>query len=171
MRFSIAAIIRRLRAPRHKLSVARGVWFRLRQDLRERGLNGSRESGAFLLGEQWGDTRRISDYVLYDDLDPHCLDSGIVRFNGSYFGSLWAECERRGLEVVADVHVHPFGEGQSKSDRNHPMISQAGHLALIIPNFAAEPVTAERLGIYQYLGGKEWLPVPSGERRSYFLVS
>ncbi|WP_439599935.1 hypothetical protein [Devosia sp.] len=171
MNFSIAAIIRRLRAPRHRVSVARHVWVRLRHDLRDRGLQASRESGAFLLGERRGGTARISDYVLYDDLDPHCLDSGIVRFNGAYYGALWAECEKRSLDVVADVHVHPFGEGQSNSDRNHPMISQAGHLALIIPNFVAEPVRIERLGIYRYLGGKKWLPVPGRERRSFFLVS
>jgi hypothetical protein len=170
MNFSIAAIIRRLRAPRHRLSIARDVWGRLRRDLRDRGLNASRESGAFLLGERNGGIARISDYVLYDDLDSQCLESGIVRFSGAYYGALWAACEQRGLDVVADVHVHPFGEGQSDSDRNHPMISQAGHLALIIPDFAAEPVRIERLGIYRYLGGKKWLPVPGPERRSFFLV-
>lgn len=95
-----------------------------------------------------------------------CTNNFVEHFEDRRF-----ECDRRGLEVVADVHVHPFGEGQSNSDRNHPMISHAGHLALIIPNFAAEPVTVERLGMYRYLGGKKWLPVPSEERRSYFLVS
>lgn len=171
MNFSIAAIIRRLLAPRHELSVAREVWVRLRADLRDRGRHASRESGAFLLGTRRGGAARISDYVLYDDLDPHCLDTGIVRFNGAYYGALWAECDKRGLDVVADVHVHPFGEGQSDSDRNHPMISQKGHVAMIIPNFASEPVRIARVGIYRYQGGKKWLPVPPPERRSFFYAS
>ena len=79
---------------------------------------------------------RIVDFILYDDLDPHALDTGIVRFDGRYFGALWDICKRRGLSVVADVHVHPGGSGQSASDREHPMISRAGHIALILPDFA-----------------------------------
>ena len=51
--------------------------------------------------------------------------------------TLWDICKRRGLTVVADVHVHPGGAGQSDSDRDHPMISRAGHIALILPDFAA----------------------------------
>ena len=46
----------------------------------------------------------------------------------------------RGLTVVADVHVHPGDSGQSNSDRAYPMISQAGHIALILPRFARKPI-------------------------------
>lgn len=169
MNFSIAAIIRRLLAPRHELSVDGVVWQRLRRDLRARGLNASRESGAFLLGTRNGRSARITDYILYDDLDPHSLDTGIVRFNGAYYGALWAACEERQLDVVADIHVHPLGEDQSDSDRHYPMISQAGHVALILPRFAAEPIHAGRVGIYRYLGGKKWSPVPTRQRRAFFI--
>ena len=34
------------------------------------------------------------------------------------------------MTVVADVHVHPGGSGQSLSDREHPMIAVAGHVAV-----------------------------------------
>lgn len=170
MNFSIAGTIRRLLAPRHRLSVSWFVWRRLGADLRARGRDKSRESGAFLLGRSEGNAARIVDYVLYDDLDPRCLDTGIVRFNGNYFGTLWDICARRGLSVVADVHVHPLGSGQSESDQNHPMISQAGHLALIIANFASQPVRIPETGIYRYLGGKRWESIPLGERAAFFHV-
>ena len=51
-------------------------------------------------------------------------------------------CKARGLTVVADVHTHPSGAEQSGSDRAHPIIARAGHLALIVPNFAAATATA-----------------------------
>jgi hypothetical protein len=56
--------------------------------VRERGRNASRESGAFLLGHRKDGRARIVDFILYDDLDPHALDTGIVRFDGRHFGAL-----------------------------------------------------------------------------------
>jgi proteasome lid subunit RPN8/RPN11 len=136
--------------------------------LQQRGNNYSRESGAFLLGRRSNGRTRITDFVLYDDLDPACLDTGIVSFNGRYFGALWDYCKTNSVSVVADVHTHPGGVGQSDSDRNHPMISRSGHIALIVPCFAKAPVKRSEVGIYRYEGAKQWRPV-SPEKRSIFL--
>jgi proteasome lid subunit RPN8/RPN11 len=139
-------------------------------DLRCRGLNGVRESGAFLLGKRRNGRARMLDFVLYDDLDPHCLDTGIVSFDGRYFGALWEICKKRGVAVVADVHTHPGESWQSDSDRDHPMISRAGHLALIVPRFAASPVRRSEVGIYRYEGAKNWHAVPNDKRRRFFYI-
>lgn len=170
MNYSIAATMRRRFAPQHELSCSWWLWWRLIRALRQRGRCASRESGAFLIGRNEEGRRRIVDFVLYDDLDPHCLDTGIVRFDGRHFGALWALCKARTLSVVADVHVHPGGAGQSNSDRDHPMISRAGHIALILPNFAAPPQSRAALGIYRYLGGKRWTVIPRDERRAFFHI-
>jgi hypothetical protein len=171
MNFSIAAIINRLLAPQHELSCSWFLWRRLTARLRERGRREGRESGAFLLG--YTDTSgaaRILDFVLYDDLDPHSLDTGIVRFDGKYFGRLWAICRERGLTIVADVHVHPGDSGQSSSDRTYPMVSQAGHIALILPHFARKPIPHDEIGIYRYLGGGAWQTVPRVQRSQFFNI-
>lgn len=170
MNFFNHAIIRRLFAPGHELSCSWFLWRRLKIKLRERGNRCRRESGAFLLGIREGGSARIMDFVLYDDLDPHALDSGIVRFDGRYFSELWAICKSRGLTVVADVHVHPGGSGQSDSDRAHPMISQAGHIALILPRFATGTQPRRDIGIYRYLGGKKWETVQQTARRQFFHI-
>jgi hypothetical protein len=128
--------------------------------LRKRGRDRSRESGAFLLGTRRDGRVRIESFVLYDDLDPHCLDSGIVRFDGRYFGALW----------VADIHVHPDGSYQSGSDKDNPMISRAGHIALIMPRFAAPPVASREVGIYVYEGAKQWATIARHERERFFHV-
>ena len=170
MNFSIAEIIRRLFAPKHELSCSWFLWRRLLTCLRERGLNKSRESGAFLLGHHNGGRIRITDFILYDDLDPHCLDTGIVRFDGRYFGKLWELCKTRGLTVVADVHVHPGGSQQSESDRTHPMISSKGHLALILPHFAASPLSRHEIGIYRYQGSKRWQTITPAAQRAFLHI-
>ena len=166
----IVAIMRRLLSPRHELSCSWFLWRRLVRMLRQGGHDGCRESGAFLLGRRIHGRLRIEDFVLYDDLDPNCLKTGIVRFDGRYFGSLWDDCKRRELSVVADVHTHPGGSGQSDSDRAHPMISRAGHVALIVPRYAASPVRRSEIGIYRYLGGKNWASVSADQRRGFLHV-
>ena len=170
MNFFNPAIIRLLLAPRHELSCSWFLWRRLKVNLRERGHRCRRESGAFLLGHREGGSARIVDFVLYDDLDPHALDTGIVRFDGRYFSDLWSICKSRGLIVVADVHVHPGGAGQSDSDRDHPMISQPGHIALILPRFATGTQPRRHIGIYRYLGGKKWETVQPSARRQFFHI-
>jgi proteasome lid subunit RPN8/RPN11 len=171
MNFSIAKTIRRLLAPRHELSCPWLLWRSLCVSLRQRGRARTRESGAFLLGRLEADgRRRVTDYVLYDDLDPACLDSGIVRFDGHHFGALWALCKARDLIVVADIHVHPGAADQSDSDRAHPMISQRGHIALILPNFAAQPLPRMRVGIYKYQGAKRWTVIAPQLRNDFFHI-
>jgi hypothetical protein len=74
------------------------------------------------------------------------------------------------MSVVADVHVHPGGAGQSASDRDHPMISRAGHIALILPDFAQAPLRPESVGVYRYLGDKRWHVVPAAARRVFLHI-
>jgi hypothetical protein len=164
MNFSIAAIMRHLFQPQHELDCPWILWRTLCRDLRTRGRNRSRESGAFLLGSQGANDRRVVAYVLYDDLDPHCLDTGIVRFDGRFFSELWALCKARGLTVIADIHVHGGDYGQSDSDQAHPMISRPGHIALILPDFGRAPQWRWNIGMYRYEGAKRWSTVPQSRR-------
>ena len=156
MTFSIRATIRALAAPNHRLSCPRRVW---RQGLTEIGSRGEgrHESGAFLLGYREGVRGRVVRFAYYDDLDPTCLDSGIVIFDGAAFGPLWDLCRRTGLKVLADLHTHggPGPVRQSELDRDNPMIAQPGHVALIVPNFAMD-FRMKDVGVYEYLGSHRW---------------
>jgi hypothetical protein len=145
------------------------MWRHLLAELRRRG-GGRHESGAFLIGRQSKPRSRIVDFILYDDLDPHCLDTGIVRFDGTYFAQLWEICRSRELAVVADVHTHP-GEGfQSPSDRDNPMIAQAGHVAFIVPDLAANSPPRRRIGMYRYRGDHQWTTVAPSERSKFLHI-
>lgn len=163
MSFSILATTRALAtsllAPEHRLASSTLLWHSGIAELRRRG-GGRRESGAFLLGERsmrGGVERRwVRRFAYFDDLDPHCLDSGIIVFDGVGFGPLWRLCRGTGLEVVADVHTHPGVARQSDADRKHPMVATAGHFALIVPDFAARVPASVDLGLYEYIGAHQW---------------
>ena len=132
-----------------------GVWPGLMADLRRRG-NGRRESGAFLLGRCLESRKIVEQWVPYEELDPAALNFEYVRLGMSAFSKLWDECASRGLEVVADVHTHPKLPGQSPSDRANPMISVAGHIALIVPWFASGQVRPSDVSVNVYLGAGAW---------------
>jgi hypothetical protein len=133
------------------------VWNRGVQELRIRTRGSTRESGAFLLGSDEGGFKRISEFVFYDDIDPHALDTGVVHFDGTKFSQLWSHCRLRGCGVVADVHVHPGGYRQSRSDRANPVMPRSGHYAIILPDFAALLTQPGGIGMYEYRGDGRWI--------------
>ena len=141
--------------PLPRISLKEALWEELIRNLRERG-GDIRESGAFLLGTADSIERIATRFVLYDDLDPKCLNKGYVQFDGRYYGHLWALCAQASLNVVADVHTHPYGPGQSRLDKTHPMVSIPGHIALIIPNYAQGAISTSDVGVYVYRGRHQW---------------
>jgi proteasome lid subunit RPN8/RPN11 len=169
MIYSIRASIRERVAPNHRLSCSSRLWRALLHELARRG-GGHRESGAFLLGKRLGGRRVIDGFICYDDLDPHCLDSGIVVFDGAGYGPLWQHCRKARLEVVADVHTHGGLALQSAADRDHPMIATPGHVALIVPGFAQRLVGARELGVYEYLGDHHWQSYDGTAASRFFYI-
>ncbi|MFZ0943592.1 MAG: hypothetical protein WB930_02595 [Syntrophobacteraceae bacterium] len=150
-----------------KLVCSRQVWQTGVDELR-RGTGGHRESGAFLLGHMNGRTRRVKKFLFYEDVDPNCFRNGIVEFDGRQFGKVWQKCRDEKLMVVADVHVHPHGYGQSGSDQGNPIIAEIGHFAIILPNYAAEKIMPGSIGIYEYCGSRKWLDhSPKGNKTFY----
>jgi hypothetical protein len=137
------------------LRISAGLWSNLLDELHRR-TEGEHESGVFLLGRIDGAERLVTKAVFYDDLDPAAYDTGVCVLHADAFGRLWDICASTGLSVVADAHVHGGGAGQSRSDRENPMIALRGHIALILPRMARTPMRRWSIGIYEYLGDHEW---------------
>jgi proteasome lid subunit RPN8/RPN11 len=163
MAFSLQTVLHAARGKPPRLVCAPQVWHRGVDELRRRA-DGRRESGAFLLGKVEGRVRRIEEFLFYDDIDPTCFARGIVEFDGRKLGAVWQRCRDSGRTVVADVHVHPGHYGQSPSDQRNPIIAEAGHLAVIIPNYARGARLPRQLGIYEYLGSYRWRDLSAAHR-------
>ncbi len=138
-----------------KLQISRLRWLKLIRELDRRG-DRVRESGAFLLASH-GSVRSVR-FAYYDDLAPSCLTEGYVRFPGEGYVALTRICQQARLRVIGDVHTHPGpGTGQSGADIAHPMMARAGHLALIVPNYARRNrFSLFGVGAFEYQGNERW---------------
>ncbi len=146
-----------LTGPPPRLRCARSIWQAGTTELAVRTRGETQESGAYLLGTTGRDgSHRILEFVFYDDIDPHALDAGIVTIRQTALPKLWALCRERGYGVVADVHVHPGSYGQSTSDRDNPVMPRAGHIAMILPDFARARPEPGRIGIYEFERAGVW---------------
>lgn len=162
----IKTIIRACAAPDYRLNCPPALWDRAMSELHRRGRR-RHESGVFLLGHERHGRREALDVVFYDELDSAAYTSGVCILKADAFSKLWAICRERKLTVVADIHTHPGAAFQSESDRRNPMVACAGHIAIIVPDFAAAPVRYDRLGIYEYRGEHRWLNKSDGHTRRY----
>ena len=118
---------------------------------------GVKESGAFLLGHANGTDRRVSSYLMYDVVAPESTRRhAYVAFTAQEMARAWDHCYATGLQVVADVHTHPKGPAQSISDRAHPIVSVAGHVALIVPYFSMQDPRPIDLGVHIFEGNRRW---------------
>lgn len=106
--------------------------------------------------------------MLYDDIDPDAL-RGWIEFDGSKMDTVWKRCEADGLSVVADVHTHPGGYGQSDIDQANPMMPLVGHVALIIPRFAVRCFSPPEIGVYEFRGPGSWRD-HSGPQNRFFAL-
>jgi hypothetical protein len=140
-----------------RITCARRTWEAGVNELARRTLRETRESGAYLLGRTLKNgVHEILEFIFYDDVDPLALATGIVTIRETALPRLWEICRTRGYGVVADVHVHPFGYGQSESDRAGPVMPRPGHIAFILPNFAQGNPKPGVIGMYEFLGGGQW---------------
>jgi len=125
------------------------------QDLWRRG-SGCREAGAFLVAARQDLRAVVSRWIPYDELDPNALRQLYVKLEPSAFSRLSEFCSALNLQVVADIHTHPYEPVQSESDREHPMLSIPGHIALVAPRFAHGVIAPADVSFNVYLGAGEW---------------
>jgi len=132
-------------------------------ELEARG-RGHRESGAFLLGLRRRRRPRVTHIVYFDDLEPASLN-GAVHLTNVAYSRLWGMCQELGVEVLGDVHTHPGRMiGQSHIDQDNPLVAQAGHLALIVPNYGRGNIRPTEVGVYEYRSDAGWDDRPGAVR-------
>lgn len=138
------------------LEIPRTLYGSLVRSLAASG-GGTKEAGAFLLGVIEDGARRVSSFLMYDVVAPESSRKhDYITFTAEEMARAWSYCYRNAIQVVADVHTHPMGPGQSATDRAHPIVSVDGHVALIVPYLALRDPQPIDLGVHVFLGAGRW---------------
>ena len=141
--------------PASRLEFGPSDWEAMLAHLRRQGA-GVRESGGLLLGKVEEGRRVVREFLPYEQLQADALQEDFVQLSAASFAKVWDRCRQTHLAVVADVHTHRYGAGQSLSDARNPMVALRGHLALIVPNFAQGQLRLDDIGLYAYRGSHRW---------------
>lgn len=158
MRSFLNRLLGWIAGPQPRLRCTRNLWREGVAELARRTQDRTRESGAYLLGISLPNgSSRILDFIYYDDIDDRALETGEVTIRQTALPRLWALCRERGYGVVADIHVHPGSCRQSPSDQANPVMPRAGHIAIILPDFAVGAVEPGAIGIYEFAGYGRWV--------------
>jgi len=82
--------------------------------------------------------------------------AGHVRVEAKNGARMVSEVRKMGLQVLAEVHSHPFpGTGHSWTDNSFPFAFYKGYLSIVVGDFGEdgmEPLT--RCGVHRYENGR-----------------
>lgn len=68
--------------------------------------------------------------------------------------------------LVAQVHSHPTEAFHSETDDTYPMVTTAGALSIVIPNFGRDGLASSGTVIYRLQGDGSWAELTAAEAKS-----
>jgi hypothetical protein len=71
-----------------------------------------------------------------------------------------------GLTPIAQVHSHPEAAYHSDADDAYPVVTKLGALSVVVPDFASDEFSLDRIAVYRLMPGGHWdrLPVSTVQR-------
>jgi hypothetical protein len=76
----------------------------------------------------------------------------------------------RGLELIAQLHTHPEKAYHSDLDDAYPVITEAGGVSLVIPNFACQPANILNWAAYRLSRAGVWDELSSFAVKNLFEI-
>jgi proteasome lid subunit RPN8/RPN11 len=92
---------------------------------------------------------------------PHRRSPGGYEVDSAWLTEFWKDLAAGKRSVKAQIHTHPGEAFHSSTDDTWPIVSQAGFLSVVIPDFAAGEPTLEAAWIGRLQPDGEWRQVES----------
>ena len=93
-----------------------------------------------------------------DDFEhpPHRRSPGGYEVDSNWLTEFWKELSVRKRSIKVQIHTHPGEAFHSSTDDKWPIISQAGFLSVVIPDFAAGEPTLDDAWIGSLQADGKW---------------
>ncbi|HEX6370893.1 MAG TPA: hypothetical protein VF006_18385 [Longimicrobium sp.] len=153
----------------HEVRVPRKLADAAGEHLRAAGEKGCE---AFVL---WAGRRAGSVFDVLATLVPrqtaHRTPSGLlVEVDGDELLRVNVWLYDNGLQLVAQLHAHPGEAYHSDTDNTYPIMTQAGGLSLVLPDFAVRPFDVRDLAAHRLLPGCGWVRLTEAEAATLLKV-
>ncbi len=159
----------RAAANRRRLIVPRELWDQTWLGLRSRG-RGKVESAAIWGGKR-DDVSETAEAVYFlDDLAGHFQHRGYHYVPPKALARLFAQLQRDGRVIVADIHTHPTAwVDLSELDKEHPIEFRPGLHALVLPSYAIPAPSLRLSGVHEYEGDGQWRTLSRKEKQAVIM--
>lgn len=123
--------------------------------LRRRGLDGHE---GFVL---WAGVQQNDRFLVQSTLIPRQSgvrsDEGVcVAVDGSELHRLNVWLYEHAQRLVAQLHTHPTIAYHSTTDNAYPIVTEAGGISIVVPNFALDPWSFAECAVYRLSDRGEW---------------
>lgn len=89
----------------------------------------------------------------------HRRSFGEYEVDSRWLTDFWFRLARRERHVLAQIHTHPGAAFHSPTDDAYPIVSQAGFISIVFPNFGQGPVSLQHAWVGRLGAEGRWLQV------------
>lgn len=128
------------------------------------------EGVAFWAGELLGRTFRVREAVVPPQRAGRLHDGLAVVIDGDALFQLNVWLHRRRLQLVAQLHSHPGAAYHSNTDEDWAVLSRAGGLSIVVPDFARAPFSLDTAAVYRLTRDGQWAALSPAAARALIRI-
>jgi hypothetical protein len=123
--------------------------------LRRVGMDGL-EGFVLWIGVQDGEIFRVQEAVIPQQSGLRQEEGVCVVVQGEELHRLNVLLHERNLTLIAQIHSHPTNAYHSSTDDTYPIVTRAGGISLVVPDFALQPFSLANSAVYRLSPEGQW---------------
>jgi hypothetical protein len=108
------------------------------------------------IGVQDGEVFRVQEAVIPQQRGLRYEDGVCVVVQGDELHRLNVLLHERNLTLIAQIHSHPTNAYHSSTDDSYPIVTRAGGISLVVPDFALQPFSLANSAVFRLSREGQW---------------
>lgn len=115
------------------------------------------EGVALWAGIRDGNTFYIKRTIIPEQSAGSIEDGLIYVVNGEELHRISLELFDTGMRLIAQIHSHPGEAYHSDTDDAYPIVTVAGGISIVVPNFATGGLKLSEWAVYRFIPNEGWM--------------
>lgn len=154
--------VREIRVPREVVEA-------IQQHLRDAGSTHC-EGVAFWAGQTSADVFEVHAALVPAQIQTRSNEGVGVMITGDELFRMNVWLHQNGMTVVAQLHSHPGEAYHSDTDNDFSIVTQAGGLSIVVPDFARGPFSLDSAAVYRLDAHGAWSELDAATAKSLIRV-